>query len=82
MEHIIFNIKLTYMLFEPYIWAAIIILPIYFIPTVIAMVRKHDNRLAIIVLNVVAGWTFVGYVAALVWSLLRTSAVARTDSIA
>ena len=38
----------------------------YFIPTIIAF-RKRDV-LAIFVLNVLAGWTFVGWVIALVWA--------------
>ncbi len=41
----------------------------YFLPTVIAMVRQKRNTIAIFVLNFFLGWTFIGWVAALVWSL-------------
>jgi hypothetical protein len=47
-----------------------IILIFYFLPTMIAVFRRHPNALAIAVLNLLAGWTFVGYVVALVWSLI------------
>ena len=42
---------------------------IYFIPSIIAVIRKHNNRNSIIVLNFFLGWTFFGWVAALVWAL-------------
>ena len=44
-------------------------LGIYFIPVIIAFVRKHKNVLAISILNLTTGWTFVGWLAALLWSL-------------
>jgi hypothetical protein len=41
----------------------------YFIPAIIAVRRSHANKLAIFVLNVFGGWTCVGWIVALVWSL-------------
>lgn len=41
----------------------------YFLPTIIALVRQKRNTIAILVLNFFLGWTFIGWVAALVWSL-------------
>ena len=49
--------------------ALLIALFVYFLPTVIARSRRHRDRTAIFVLNLLAGWTFFGWVAALVWSL-------------
>ena len=46
----------------------VVLLFIYFIPTIIAGFRKHRNAGAIFVLNILLGWTFLGWVAALVWS--------------
>lgn len=40
----------------------------YFLPTVIAVLREHHNRLPIFLLNFFLGWTFIGWVASLVWS--------------
>ena len=41
----------------------------YFLPAFIAFRRKHHNRFAILALNLLLGWTFLVWVAALVWSL-------------
>lgn len=54
----------------------ILVLAGYFIPAIIAAVRGHKNRMAITALNVLLGWTFVGWVAAFVWAL--TSNVAES----
>ena len=42
---------------------------VYFIPTIIAFKRKKKDRLAIGALNLLLGWTFLGWVIAFVWSL-------------
>jgi len=47
----------------------LLLVAVYFIPTAVAIVRNHHNEGAIITLNLLLGWTFVGWVAALVWSL-------------
>jgi hypothetical protein len=44
-------------------------LAIYFIPTLIAMARRKRNTAAIFALNLFLGWSFIGWVAALIWSL-------------
>jgi len=41
----------------------------YFIPTFIAFYRKKVNLAAILAMNVLLGWTFVGWVIALIWAL-------------
>jgi len=35
----------------------------------IALARGHRNAVAITAVNILLGWTFVGWVVALVWSL-------------
>jgi hypothetical protein len=45
-------------------------LVVYFVPTIIAAVRRSKSILGIILLNVLAGWTFIGWVIALIWSLV------------
>ena len=42
---------------------------VYLLPSIIASNRRHRERGPIFVLNLLLGWTFVGWVAALVWSL-------------
>lgn len=39
---------------------------VYFIPAVVAYNRKHHNRAAIFLANLFLGWTFIGWVGALV----------------
>jgi hypothetical protein len=45
----------------------VILLLLYFLPTIIAW--KKRNRIAIFALNLLAGWTLVGWIAALIWAL-------------
>ena len=40
----------------------------YFLPTVVAGMRGHHQGGAIFLLNLLLGWTFLGWVIALVWS--------------
>jgi len=47
-------------------WAAIFCL--YMLPGVVAGYRGHHNRMAIIALNFLAGWTILGWLVAFVWS--------------
>ena len=41
---------------------------LYFIPAIVAESRKHRNSSAILILNLLLGWTFFGWVIALVWA--------------
>jgi hypothetical protein len=44
----------------------------YFIPAVIAYWRKHRSRGGIMALNILLGWTGLGWIGAFVWSLSYT----------
>lgn len=46
-----------------------VLLIVYFIPSIIAYKRWHNNGTSIFILNLLLGWTFLGWVACLVWSL-------------
>lgn len=48
---------------------------LYFIPTYEAWMRKHPSLTAITALNVLLGWTLLGWVAALVWALKNISSI-------
>ena len=48
---------------------------VYFLPTLIAFLRGHKNALAIAALNIFLGWTLLGWVVALVWSLLASPTI-------
>jgi hypothetical protein len=41
---------------------------LYLVPAIIAVIRAHHNAIAITVVNFLLGWTFLGWVAALVWA--------------
>lgn len=49
---------------------AVIGLGVYFLPTIIALSRNHKHKVAIFLLNFFVGWTFFGWVGALVWSIV------------
>lgn len=42
---------------------------LYFLPAIIAAARQTHNATGILLLNVFLGWTFVGWVVALVMSI-------------
>lgn len=43
----------------------------YFLPTAIAYMRSHHNLGAIWMLNIFLGWTFLGWIVAIIWSMTR-----------
>lgn len=43
-------------------------LAVYFIPLIVADARGKSNKLAIGMLNLLLGWTMIGWVVALVWA--------------
>lgn len=49
----------------------------YLIPSAVAFGRGHVNAGAILALNLLLGWTGLGWVAALVWSLTAHKAAGR-----
>jgi len=40
----------------------------YLLPTTIALIRRRDNTLAIFLVNLLLGWTVLGWLITLVWS--------------
>jgi hypothetical protein len=51
-----------------------ILTTLYFLPAMVASAREHHNLMAIVVLNLLAGWTFIGWVGALVWACTTVKA--------
>jgi uncharacterized membrane protein YqaE (UPF0057 family) len=49
------------------IWTVAIVAA-YFLPWIVASLRKHRNAGAIALLNLFLGWTLLGWLAALIWS--------------
>jgi hypothetical protein len=40
----------------------------YFLPSIIAMIRSKRDTLAIFLLNLFLGWSVIGWIIALVWA--------------
>ena len=49
--------------------ATLLYVALYFLPSIIVQMRRHHQGTAIFVLNLLLGWTVLGWIAALVWSL-------------
>jgi hypothetical protein len=47
--------------------ALVLAMALYFLPTLIG--HEKDNAVAIFVLNLLLGWTIIGWIVALVWAL-------------
>lgn len=52
---------------EP-IFGAIIVILIYFIPSIIAFNRDHSSKWGIFLTNLLFGWSGLGWIIALIWS--------------
>jgi len=48
---------------------------IYFVPTLVAIIRGHHSKGAVIVLNILLGWTIIGWIVAIVWSFTNPNQV-------
>ena len=49
----------------------VLIFIFYFLPALIAFLRQHKNKLAIFLLNLLLGWTILGWLGSLVWSVTK-----------
>ena len=47
----------------------VLIFAFYFLPTLVSFLRQRKNRLAIFLLNLLLGWTVLGWMVTLVWSV-------------
>lgn len=52
-------------------WLMLLLYLCYWIPTVMAFHFQHHNWRAIFLVNFLLGWTFIGWVVALVWSFMQ-----------
>lgn len=49
----------------------VLIFAFYFVPTLVAFLRQHKNKVPIFLLNLLLGWTLLGWAASLVWSVMK-----------
>ena len=45
-----------------------VVLPVYFLPWLLARSRHHRQATAIFALTLLLGWTFIGWAVAMVWA--------------
>ncbi len=48
--------------------AVLLAVMLYFWPTIAAIERRHDSTFGVFVLNLLGGWTLIGWVVAIVWA--------------
>lgn len=65
-------ILLVGFVFFPDYLGFLILVGLYFLPYFIAYSRKHLNREAVLVANLLLGWTGLGWVICLIWAVMRT----------
>jgi hypothetical protein len=58
------------------------LLAMYFLPTLVALSRNHHQKSAIFVLDLFAGWTFIGWVVAIVWASTRVHRIHQPRPVA
>jgi hypothetical protein len=42
---------------------------LYFLPSIVAYKRKRKNAQAILLLNLLLGWTVIGWIVSIVWAV-------------
>lgn len=55
----------------PDLLLVVLIFAFYFLPTLIVFLRQHKNKLAVFLLNLLLGWTGIGWVISLAWAVIR-----------
>jgi hypothetical protein len=53
----------------------------YFMPVIVSVGRKHKNQLSIAVLNLLVGWTILGWIVAIVWACTDNVRRSETDDL-
>ena len=46
--------------------SVLLLMALYWTPTIVATIRKAPNTRAVVVINLLLGWTVIGWIAALV----------------
>ena len=57
-----------------HVFITIIALAAYFLPSLIAIVRKHHNVVPIVLTNAILGWTIIIWLVALIWAFTNQKA--------
>ena len=52
-----------------FLFMLLVCILVYFLPSIVAQSKQHKNLTGITLLNLFLGWSFLGWVAALVWAV-------------
>jgi hypothetical protein len=57
--------------FNPFFFGipSLVGLAVYCLPIIIAAIRHSKSMVGIVLLNILAGWTFIGWIIALIWAI-------------
>ncbi|VFN00320.1 MAG: Superinfection immunity protein [Candidatus Kentron sp. G] len=55
--------------------SSLIALVVYFFPGIVALIRGHHSKVAVLLLNLFLGWTVLGWLWALIWAFTNPSTV-------
>ena len=61
------------------IFIVVIAIGIYIIPTIVACKKGHPQKLAIALLNIFLGWTFIGWIGCLIWSVIMPNGIEKKN---
>lgn len=53
---------------------------VYFLPTIVCINRRHLNSNAISILNLLLGWTLIGWVVAIIWAMTASTETAESPA--
>lgn len=53
-----------------YVLVAVVVVGLYLMPSFLAAKRKCKSGMGILIINFTLGWTFVGWVVALIWAVI------------
>jgi hypothetical protein len=51
-----------------------VVIALYLLPGIVAHQRRHNNFLAILMMVIFLGWSFIGWVLALIWACTDNTA--------
>ena len=57
----------------------IVMLALYFVPSIVATTKKKRNTGAIFAVNLFLGWTVIGWIVAMVWALTNDAPVVQVN---
>lgn len=69
------------MSFLPTLFVVTVLALLYFVPAIVAHQRNHPNFGAITATNVLLGWTALGWIVALIWSLTAVKTTVVTETV-